>query len=150
MGVDVLGTISKKTVIEQDVVDAYAALSQLRKQSPFAQVLAHMLKSASNGETCVISSAPKELSTEEAAEYLNVSRPYVSRLIKHGILVSRKVGNRHRISLDALTEYQKRHQEAQGNYVQDVSSRQQDINELMDKAAVITKEDEDEIADLLD
>lgn len=46
-----------------------------------------------------------ELTTQEAADYLNVSRPYVVGLIEQNKLPARKVGTRRRIAFDDLVRF---------------------------------------------
>jgi excisionase family DNA binding protein len=55
----------------------------------------------------VISLVPQghELTTQEAAAMLNVSRPFVIKLIETGKLECRKVGRHRRIEFDALMHY---------------------------------------------
>lgn len=48
-----------------------------------------------------------ELSTQEAAAFLNVSRPFVVKQIETGKLSCRKVGRHRRILFDDLLAYQK-------------------------------------------
>jgi excisionase family DNA binding protein len=47
-----------------------------------------------------------ELSTQEAAAFLNVSRPFVVKQIDEGRLPCRKVGRHRRILFDDLMAYQ--------------------------------------------
>ncbi len=55
----------------------------------------------------VISLMPQghELTTQQAAAMLNVSRPFVIKLIEEGKLECRKVGRHRRIEFDALMRY---------------------------------------------
>lgn len=45
------------------------------------------------------------LTTTEAADFLGVSRPYLTRLLKAGRLPYRKKGNRHLVPADALRRF---------------------------------------------
>ena len=57
----------------------------------------------------VVSLVPRghALTTQEAADYLNVSRPYVIKLIDEGKLTCHKVGRHRRIDFDVLVTYRK-------------------------------------------
>lgn len=48
-----------------------------------------------------------ELTTQEAADYLNVSRPYVVGLIEQNKLPARKVGTRRRIAFEDLVRFER-------------------------------------------
>ncbi len=51
---------------------------------------------------------PKEMTTTQAAEFLDVSRPFVVKVIKQGDLPCRMVGKHHRIPTDALVDYREK------------------------------------------
>lgn len=51
---------------------------------------------------------PPEMTTTQAAEFLDVSRPFVIKLIKRGELPCRMVGKHRRIPTDALREYREK------------------------------------------
>ena len=53
----------------------------------------------------------EELSSQQTADLLNVSRPYVVKLARAGVLPHRKVGNRHRFAAADVLTYrdQERH-----------------------------------------
>ena len=48
---------------------------------------------------------PKEMTTTQAAEFLDVSRPFVIKLTQRGELPCRMVGKHRRIPSDAVLEY---------------------------------------------
>jgi excisionase family DNA binding protein len=48
---------------------------------------------------------PDEVSAQDAADLLKVSRPYVLNLLKKGVLPYRMVGAHHRIPLNAVISY---------------------------------------------
>src|SRR5262245_11830397 len=51
---------------------------------------------------------PKEMTTTQAADFLDVSRPFVIKLIKRGELPCRMVGKHRRIPTGALLEYREK------------------------------------------
>ncbi len=67
----------------------------------FAQILAYM--AAGHGVSVVPADA--ELTTQQAADMLNVSRPYLIGLLEAGEVEYRKVGTHRRIKAASLMEY---------------------------------------------
>ncbi|SDP96689.1 helix-turn-helix domain-containing protein [Lentzea jiangxiensis] len=67
----------------------------------FAQILAYM--AAGHGVSVVPADA--ELTTQQAADMLNVSRPYLIGLLKAGEIEYRMVGKHRRIKAASLVEY---------------------------------------------
>ncbi|NWG72244.1 MAG: excisionase family DNA-binding protein [Parvularculaceae bacterium] len=54
-----------------------------------------------------------ELTTQQAADFLNVSRPFLTRQLEAGAMRYRKVGSHRRIRFADLIEYQRRSQKEQ-------------------------------------
>lgn len=67
----------------------------------FVDVLAQL------GQGRAVTIVPKkaELTTQEVADYLNVSRPYVVKLVETGKLPARVVGTRRRIAFEDLIRF---------------------------------------------
>jgi excisionase family DNA binding protein len=60
------------------------------------------------GNAVSLSALPKELTTQQAAGVLGVSRPFVIKLLEQGELAYRKVGSHRRITLEEILAYQER------------------------------------------
>lgn len=72
---------------------------------PVAEALAEVLAAAAEGERPLVLRSPDDLTTEEAAAVLGVSRPTVVRLIDAGKLPARMVGTHRRLSLGDVLAY---------------------------------------------
>ena len=69
------------------------------------KLLFEILKETASGNAVSIVRLRKEVTTHEAAEILNVSRPFLIGLLEKGEIPFRKVGAHRRIPLAPLLEY---------------------------------------------
>ena len=69
------------------------------------RLLMDTLKEMAAGHAVTLVSLGKEITTQQAAEVLNVSRPYVVGLIDKGTLPARMVGNQRRLPLKDVLAY---------------------------------------------
>ena len=67
--------------------------------------LLDLLAGAADGDEVTVVRSPREVTTQQAATILNVSRPTVVKLIDDGLVPSRKVGSHRRVPLADLLVY---------------------------------------------
>lgn len=71
------------------------------------KLIGQLLGALSEGDPVTLMPAKQELSTVEAAHFLNVSRPFVIKEIQAGRLAHRMVGTHRRVAFEDLLAYSK-------------------------------------------
>ncbi len=69
------------------------------------EALTEVLDAAAHGESALVLRAPNDLTTQQAAQILGVSRPTVVRLIESGKLPAHMVGTHRRVTLADVLEH---------------------------------------------
>lgn len=92
---------------------ARTQLERLRAQTGqvparLAGVLEDLLGQLAAGKAVQVVTLDPEISTQQAADLLNVSRPYLVKLVEEGALPHRKVGPRRRLYLEDVLAYKAR------------------------------------------
>ena len=117
--VDTFGPVDSLEIqrLDELVTDAdeITVVGRDNRQVPVAgallQALATVTGAMGRGATFTVTEAGQvdtELTSQEAADLLNVSRPYVVKLARDGVLPHHRVGNRHRFALADVLEHRGR------------------------------------------
>jgi excisionase family DNA binding protein len=72
---------------------------------PVAQTLSSLLLALADGHAVHVTRVDEEVTTSEAAELLNVSRPYLVRLLDERVIPHRKVGTHRRVRRSDVVAY---------------------------------------------
>jgi excisionase family DNA binding protein len=89
----------------------------------FARVLAHMAA----GRAVAVVPAHAELTTQRAADVLNVSRPYLIGLLDAGEIAYRKVGTHRRVTVSSLLDYMRRDDQQRRGKADELSALTQEM-----------------------
>lgn len=94
-------------LLTQNDVQLSTGSASLPLTPALAELLRGLLERLGNGESVTILSQQEELSTQQAADLLGVSRPYlIEQVLNQGKIPYRKVGSHRRIRLRDLLAYQ--------------------------------------------
>ena len=69
------------------------------------KLLLEILAQMANGKSVTVVPVQAEFTTQQAADLLNVSRPFLIELLEAGALPHRKVGSHRRVRFDDLRRY---------------------------------------------
>ena len=81
------------------------------------------LHSLSEGEAVSILPLESEMSTQQAADILNVSRPHLVKMLENNEIPYHKVGRHRRINAKDLLEYKRQRDEEREDLLDDLASQ---------------------------
>lgn len=92
--------------------DPLTILDPLEPSSALGQAIETILKHFARGNAIWVHEVGSEMTTQEAAHYLGVSRPHLVGLLERGEIPFHKVGNQRRVRLDEVKAFSRRRREA--------------------------------------
>ena len=91
------------------------------------RVLAKTLGMMARGQTITLVHEQQELSIVEAANFLNVTRPFIIKEIQHGRLPHRMVGTHRRVLFSDLVDYAKKMREGQQSALDQMAANEREL-----------------------
>jgi excisionase family DNA binding protein len=85
------------------------------------RILSRVFDELAQGHAVTVLPLDEELTTQEAADLLHVSRPYFVTLLDQGELSFRKVGNQRRVRLREVIAYKQQQYERSTRTMQDIA-----------------------------
>lgn len=91
-------------------------------------LLKSILNNMAEGKSMTLIPSDSEISTQQAAEILNASRPHIVKLLEKGDIPYRKVGSHRRIKLDDLMSYKSKFEKERRKNLDILAEEAQDLN----------------------
>jgi excisionase family DNA binding protein len=117
---------ARKIVLTNE--DSDDAIATLELPPKALRMIADLLGAMSQRQPVVLIPRGHEVTTQNAAAILNVSRPFVIKQIAEGKLPCRKVGRHRRIAFEDLARFQRDMKEASESALQDLADDAQKLN----------------------
>lgn len=92
------------------------------------KLLAEMLTEMGNGNMITLTPIHAELTTQEAAQILNVSRPFLVSLLESGKIPFSKVGTHRRVRYQDLMDYKQSNESERSDALDKLTQLSQELN----------------------
>jgi excisionase family DNA binding protein len=92
------------------------------------KLLISVLAEIGRGNAVTVMPVEAELTTQQAADFLNVSRPFLISLLGDGQIPYRKVGTRRRVKLIDILSYKRRTDEARMKVLEELTAEAQELD----------------------
>lgn len=80
------------------------------------------------GKAITVNPVDAEITTQEAADLLNVSRPFIVKLLEKGEIPFHKVGSHRRIKLKVFIKYKNRYKKQQREALDELAKQAQELD----------------------
>ncbi|MEU9042260.1 MULTISPECIES: helix-turn-helix domain-containing protein [unclassified Kitasatospora] len=127
---DYLSRTAQSTEDIQVYLETGAQDEALVLPRPVAEMFASMLAALANGQGVQIIPVDAELTTQQAADLLNVSRPYLIGLLESEKIPYRLVGRHRRIRVDDLRQYLREDDAARKDSADELMAMDQELGLL--------------------
>lgn len=91
-------------------------------------VLLKVLSLMSEGRPFTLVSMNEELSTQQAADILNVSKPFLNKILELGDISHRKVGGNRRVKFSDVLAYKKQQDRCSKDSLKELADEAQELN----------------------
>lgn len=119
--------LGKRSSIRIQLLDDGEEAETLSVPASALRLFLHLLTEMSQGNAVTLIPTHAELTTQQAADLLNVSRPYVVKLLDEGKIPSRTVGKYRRVRFDDLMAYKRKDDEARAKVLDRLTAEAQEL-----------------------
>ena len=117
----------RRTSVRIRLVDDGDDAETLCVPTSAVRLFLHLLTEMSQGNAVTLIPTHAELTTQQAADLLNVSRPYMVKLLDEGKIPGRTVGKYRRVRFDDLMAFKQKDDDARSKVLDQLSAEAQEL-----------------------
>ena len=119
--------LKKGAAMQLRILDGDAPQSTVILPAPAVGLLLRILEEMARGNAVTIIPVHAELTTQEAADMLNISRPSLIQLLDEGKIEYRRVGTHRRVRFEALMRYKRQADEERRAVLKELAAYDQEL-----------------------
>jgi excisionase family DNA binding protein len=119
--------LGKRSSVRIQLLDDGAEAEAVAVPVSALRLFQRLLTEMSQGNAVTLIPTHAELTTQEAADLLNVSRPYLVKLVDQGRIPCRTVGKYRRVRFDDLMAYKRKDDEARAKVLDQLTAEAQEL-----------------------
>lgn len=119
--------LGRRSSVRIQLLDQAKGAETVAVPASALRLFVHLLTEMSQGNAVTLIPTRAELTTQQAADLLNVSRPYVVKLLDEGKIPSRTVGKFRRVRFDDLMAYKRKDDEARARVLDQLTAEAQEL-----------------------
>jgi len=119
--------LGRRTSVRIQLLDDSEEAETVSVPTSALRLFLHLLTEMSQGNAVTLVPTHAELTTQQAADLLNVSRPYMVKLLDEGKIPCRTVGKYRRVRFDDLMTYKRKDDEARAKVLDQLTAEAQEL-----------------------
>lgn len=119
--------LSRRSSVRIQLIDDGENAESVAVPASALRLFLHLLTEMSQGNAVTLIPTHAELTSQQAADLLNVSRPYMVKLLDEGKLPCRTVGKNRRVRFDDLMAFKRRDDEARAKILDQLTAEAQEL-----------------------
>ena len=119
--------LGKRSSIRIQLLDDGKGTEPIAVPTSALRLFLRLLTEMSQGNAVTLIPTHTELTTQQAADLLNVSRPYLVKVLDEGKIPCRTVGKYRRVRLDDLMAYKRKDDEARAKILDQLTAEAQEL-----------------------
>ncbi|HTU92833.1 MAG TPA: helix-turn-helix domain-containing protein [Gemmataceae bacterium] len=119
--------LGRRSSVRIQILDDGKEAEAVAVPSSAFRLFLQLLTEMSQGNAVTLIPTRTELTTQQAADLLNVSRPYLVKLLDEGKIPHRSVGKYRRVRFDDLMDYKRKDDEARAKVLDQLAAEAQEL-----------------------